>query len=325
MKKVLSLLTAATTLLLSAACSKSDHSPDPDKGNGFDDSYTPGVLYIKQAREGITRFDLATGTVIEVIPYWTDSGWDISWDGSFGVKQVNEDTYDTRYLLFNTANGSIVREIRYEPNDYDGGSPLISPDGTKLALQPQDEDGLVILDMDGNVLYNMRGYGGHEFKWLDDISWEPDGSILFKKDGALWRTSKDFMQATRVREIPFHDWTGYAAASPDGKKIAVSAGNHIYLMNSDGTDFHAVTESNQEELFPAFSPDSKYIAMMANQRAPNAGDAGAGAPHLCIIPADGQVYRVWPGEDSRVIHPMVAGHTDSRGLGKAIVGNFVWR
>ena len=311
-------------LLLSGACNKSEGIA-PGGGTGFETTEAPGVLYIKQGREGITRFDLATGTVTNVIPHWLDAGWDISRDGSFGVKQVNESTYDTRYMIFSTASGAVIREVRYQPNDNHGGLPLISPDGTKLALQPEYEDGLVILDMNGNVLHNISGYGTHEFKWLDDISWEPGGTILFKKDNELWRTTTDFSRATRVCSIPFDDWTGYAAASPDGQKLAVSAGNHIYLMNSDGSAFRAVTESDQREVAPAFSPDSKYIAMKANSRAPMQGDAAGNAFHICIIPADGQVYRVWPGEDNRVIHPMVAGEPSSRGLGKTIVGDFVWR
>jgi len=96
-------------------------------------------------------------------------------------------------------------------------------------------------------------------------------------------------------------------------------------MNADGSDFHAVTQSDQKEFMPCFSPDSKYIAMKANTRAPMEGDNVAGAPHVCIIPADGQVYKVWPGEDNRVIHPMAKGDPDSRGLGIAMVWDFLWR
>ena len=324
--KTASLFTITAALLLTAACSKSDHGPTPDsgKGTGFEGTGAPGVLYIKQGREGITRFDLTTGTVTEVMPHWLDIGWDISWDGTLGVKQVDVDSYHTDYIIFSTADGHTVRKVPYEPYD-DAGLPEISPDGSMLAIQPMFNDGLVILDMDGNVLHNISGYGNHRFEFLDPINWEPGGTILFRNGDELWRTTADFSRANRVCSIPFDDWNGRAVASPDGTKIAVSAGNHIYLMNSDGTDFHAVTESDQKEMFPVFSPDSKYIAMKANARAPMDGDNNGNAYHICIIPADGQVYRVWPGDDNRVIHPMVAGHTDSRGLGKTIVGDFVWR
>lgn len=311
--------------MLLGACSKSGDSPAPD-GGGFPDNKAPGSIFIKQGAEGITKFDLSSGVVSSIVPNWYNgSGWDISWDATKGVKQVDKTSYDTRYVIFNTQDGSTINEILYEPNDNHGGLPAISADGKLLALRPVLDDGLVILDMNGKVLRNISGYGAsHEFEYLDPVCWEAGGTILFKKDGGLWHTSTDFNRATKVRDIPFDDWKGHATASPDGKKIAVSAGNHIWLMNADGTDFHQVTESDQKEVAPCFSPDSKYIAMKANSRAGEPGE-GTTAFHLCIIPADGKVYKVWPGEDDRVIHPVAKGAIDSRGLGITIVGDFVWR
>jgi len=325
MKRFQFMIGFAAVLLL-GACSKSNDAPSPD-GGGFPGNNAPGAIFIKQGTEGITKFDLSTGVVSGIIPNWSNGlGWDISWDGTKGVKQVDKAYYDTRYVIFDINNGSTVKEIFYEPNDNHGGLPYFSPDGTKLGLRPTLRDGLVILDMNGNVLRSISGYGAsHEFEYLDPIAWEAVGTILFKKDGGLWRTSTDFSRATKVRDIPFDDWTGDVTASPDGKKIALSAGNHIWLMNADGGDFHQVTESDQKEVAPCFSPDSKYIAMKANSRAGVPG-SGTTASHLCIIPSDGQVYKVWPGEDNRVIHPMAKNdNPDSRGLGIAIVGDFVWR
>ncbi|GAA4808874.1 hypothetical protein GCM10023231_42690 [Olivibacter ginsenosidimutans] len=317
------LLWTVVAMMMLNACSKSN----PDEVNPDNGHYGSGNIFIKQGTEGITKFDLTTGILSSVIPNWLSAGWDISWDGKKGVKEVNESSYDTRYIFFNTADGSTIKELFYEPNDNNGGLPYISPDGSKLALRPTLRDGLVILDVNtGHVLRNISGYGNtHEFEYLDPICWEPGGTILFKKDGGLWRTSNDFGRATKVRDIPFSDWRGYADASPDGKKIVVPAGNHIWLMNADGSDFHAVTESNQDEFSPCFSPDSKYIAMKANARAPEIAGSSDNAYHLCIIPADGEVYKVYPGEDKRVIHPRARGDEDSRGLGMTIVGDFVWR
>ncbi|WP_142684927.1 TolB family protein [Chitinophaga polysaccharea] len=57
-----------------------------------------------------------------------------------------------------------------------------------------------------------------------------------------------------MRDIPFSDWKGYASASPDGKKIALPLGEHIWLMYADGSDFHQITEGDQRETNPCFSP-----------------------------------------------------------------------
>ncbi|MFX1707027.1 hypothetical protein PV783_23865 [Chitinophaga sp. CC14] len=324
MKTRILLLPVLVAMMLFNACKKDDQQgPGGDNGSY---NYGPGAIFIKQGTEGITKIDMSTGELSLVMKNWLDAGWDISWDGKKGVKQVDVSYDETKYIIFNTGDGSTLKEVSYEPADNHGGLPCISPDGTKLALRPTLREGLVILDMAGNVLKSIAGYGAdHTFEYLDPINWAPDGSILFKKNSSLYRTSVDFSRAFKIKDIPFSDWKGDAVASPDGQKIAMSLNGHIWLMNADGSDLHQVTQSSQQEVAPSFSPDSRYIAMKANSRAGVPG-SGTTAPHLCLIPADGQVYKVYPGEDNRVIHPTVKGASpDSRGLGVAIVGDFVWR
>jgi hypothetical protein len=301
-------------------------------GNGS--SSLPGAIYFKTADAGIERLDLSTGRVSTVMPYWTDAfsgtSWDISWDGTRGVKVKSPRAFHedegVRYTMFDTADGRTVRDVIYHPDEGDnGGMPNISPDGKYLALRPTLDDGLVILDMEGNILRNIRNMIGY----LDPITWERGGTILFGRDGWLWRTSTDFRKAFKIQEIPSSEWKGNAAASPDGKKIAVPVGRHIWMMNADGSDFHAITESNQAEGMPSFSPDSRWLAIACNPRAASAANSEievyviGTAPHLCIIPADGRVYNVEPGKDDRVMHPRPKGSPDSP-VGM-LVRDFVWR
>lgn len=326
--RMFSLFTTATIGLSLMLCScKKNSDAGPGGGNNGNYNYGPGNIYIKQGTEGITRLNMSTGILSNVMANWIGAGWDISWDGTTGVKETTPAGPVTKYILFNTGNGATIREINYEAtNEANGGLPYFSPDGTRLALRPTLDEGLVILDRNGNVLRHISGYGSdHTFEYLDPVNWAADGTILFKKGSSLYRTTADFSRASKVKGIPFTDWRGEAAASPDGKKIALSAGGHIWLMNTDGSDFHQVTESDQEEVSPGFSPDSKWIAIKANSRAGVPG-SGTTAEHLCIFPADGQVYKVYPGEDKRVLQVAVKGQpADSRGLGMTIVGDFVWR
>lgn len=320
MKKFLPILWSL--IILWGACSKDDNPSPGDKDNNFGTGY----IFYKIGLQGIRKLNLRNGQISDVLPPWSHSGWDISWDGKFGVKKEEPTSYDTRYVLFDTNNGSTIREVRYEPRGFRGGLPYLSPDGKLIALRPTSDDGLVILDMAGNVLQQVYGYGAsHDFEYLDPIAWEPSNTILFKKDGGLWRTAPDFSKANKVCDIPFADWDGTVTASPDGKKIALAAGHHIWLMNADGSDFHAITESDQMEHSPCFSPDSKFIAVAANPRAPEISGSSENAFHLCLIPADGQRYKVIPGEDNRVIHPKEKGTLEDSTLGMAIVGDFVWR
>jgi hypothetical protein len=312
-----------------AACKKDNNNIGPGGGGHY--NYGPGAIFFKQGTEGIRRLDMSTGALSEVAPHWQGAGWDISWDGKTGVQQHDPtgNAASSDYVLFNTGNGSVISTVHYSApsgDDHDGGLPMISPDGSMLALWPTLNDGLVIIGMNGRVIKSLSGYGNYRFKYLDPINWAPDNTLLFKMNGALYRTSKDLTRASKVRDIPFTDWKGQAVASPDGKKIALSAGNHIWLMNADGSDFHAITESSQREIKPSFSPDSKYLAILANSRAGTPGDGFFTAAHLCLVPADGQVYKVYPGEDKRVIQVVEQGrHADSEGLGMSIVGDFVWR
>ena len=330
--KKLGLTLSLAALLLLSSCSKNG-TPSPGGGksnNGFPAGYDAGSIYYKAGGAGIMRFDLSARTVTNILPSWSDAGWDISWDGTMGVKEIDPVGFETvtHYILFNTADGSTIKDIEYQaPSGYAGSLPSFSPDGTRLMLRPTLNEGLIILDMDGNILHHVSGYGeGHEFNYLEAFNWMPDGTLLFKKDGGLWRTSADFSRATRIIDIPFDDWRGDCTASPDGTKIALSAGNHIWLMNADGSNFHAVTTSMQWEGAPSFSPDGKYMAIKANSRAPLEGDKGKSATSLCIIPADGQVYDVYPENDDRVIHPTEAGKSPSKeGLGMPMVWDFVWR
>ncbi|MDR2216406.1 MAG: hypothetical protein LBE59_11290 [Nevskiaceae bacterium] len=298
----------------------------------------PGAIYFETSDPGINRLDLSTGRVTTVLARssdaYTGSAWDISWDGRMGVTYDEPSAFHAdegvRYIVFDTSTGVAIREVIYHPNsgETDGGFPNWSPNGKLLALRATFDDGLVILDMGGNILRDIHGEAGY----LDPITWESGGSILYAKDGWLRRISADFRRSDSVRQLPTKKWSGYIAASPDGRKIALPVGNHIWMMNADGSDYHAITTSDRAEKTPVFSPDGKWLAIGCNPGAAgvvweSAGDTYAVSGttfHLCIIPADGQVYDVSPGADSRVIHPQPRGESTTSGVGMT-AGTFVWR
>jgi Tol biopolymer transport system component len=311
-----SLVVAISLIALLGACARN-----------YDQSVLPGTIYFQQGGTGgIQRMELSTGTVSDVVRHWPRfSSWDISWDGKFGV-QGSGRIDETTYFIFNTSTGETIREVRYEPYDADSaGSPKISPDGNFLAVEPTRYVGVEILDMEGHTLRSFT----HELT-RDPISFEPGGGILYESFGWLRRTTPDARRHVDIRELPDKRGKSYPAASPDGKKIALRQGDHIWMMNADGSDFHAVTQSDQREAFPQFSPDSKWLAFSCNNREGRISWDLAWASiergtifRLCVIPADGQTYNVLPGKDSRVIHPRPKGDPDT-GIGMAIV-DFLWR
>jgi hypothetical protein len=105
---------------------------------------------------------------------------------------------------------------------------------------------------------------------LFDGSWMPDGSLVlsatvdelygektFYADG-LYMLSADRSKYTAIGSglvKPKHP-----AASPDGKKVAFSMNNHIWVINTDGTGLRQVTTGDKAETHPCWSPDGKYLA-----------------------------------------------------------------
>src|SRR5207237_5979088 len=65
------------------------------------------------------------------------------------------------------------------------------------------------------------------------------------------------------------------AISPDGSKLAFILGEHVWTMNTDGSNAVQLTTSSGKETWPVWSPDGKWIAVFNN------------AVDIVIIPSGG--------------------------------------
>ena len=145
----------------------------------------------------------------------------------------------------------------------------------------------------------------------------PDNTLLFALDDNLYRTNKEFTQATLVKTFNFDSW-GDFNVSPDGKKIALRGGSHLWMMNADGSNLTQITESSWKEVTPVFSPDSKYLLIGYDHTTTSAWGRYW---HMAIIPADFNKYNVDEGADKRVIPFIPKGETTP----EASDGIMVWR
>ena len=107
------------------------------------------------------------------------------------------------------------------------------------------------------------------------ISTLTDAKIVFKsyRDGSrsLYVMDDDGSNVQRLTASPGL----WPAWSPDGKQIAFNAIPPevpnwpqiyaIYIINSDGTDEHRLTNEDTFESHPTWSPDGKYIAFDSNR------------------------------------------------------------
>jgi Tol biopolymer transport system component len=285
------------------ACSK--EGTTPDAGGGDDGGGNPpnvnigtGFIYFEWATEGLQKINLQTSEKSVVLPDDVSrSGFDVSWDGKqlLEANDASDDYESEIYTLTNLSNGTIVWQFRKYTGHAQNTTPLLSPDNTLIAAPPTFDDGIIILDTRGNILAELLSINGN--KLTNEVAWMPDGTLLIATEKSLYRTNQAFTTATLIAQFNFDVW-GAVAANRQGTKIAFRGGNHIWLMNTDGSNMIQVTDSNDFESHPVFSPDGNYLLVGTE---PSPMQLGGYYYHMRIIPADGKKYNVNQGADPNVI------------------------
>jgi hypothetical protein len=306
-------------VLIFSACSKSnsadDNEPAPRTG------YTQlgsGMIYYAWATEGILKVDLKTGVKGQFLKGNTSrNGWDVSRDNTLLLEAADRSgDYDAEtYTITNIKDGTIVSQFRKASGYSNHTTPTFSYDKKLILVPPTYDDGIMLLDLQGNILFHFVNYNGKKLEGR--VIWMPDNTFMFRQDNNLYRTNKEFTQATLVKTLNFADW-GHFNVSPDGSKIALKNGNHLWMMNADGSNLTQITESNDSEMWPVFSPDSKYLLIGYDDT--YTGPFGR-YWHMAIIPADFGKYNVDKRADKRVIPFIAKGETRA----EAADGTMLWR
>lgn len=276
-------------ILFFSACSK-DNNGDTGPSN---QGPTGSILY--DNGEKIYSLDLRTGAkeiYFEQNNYSLNS-WDVSWDGRTRLEtsSIAGDFQNIRFAFVNTANAEISKEIIYPR--LAGEDRLIagklSPDNAHILLEPDFNHGIVLLDLAGTIVQHLRTVNGKNLTLGDRALMLADKSILFTFDGKhILKTSPPYDEIVAIKEMSYADW-GNIHSSRDGSKLSVRIDKHIYVMNSDGTDFIQVTDSQTQEREGIFSPDGKFLLVAADYQP---GTIRPGTWSLNIIPLDGGIHRV---------------------------------
>ena len=307
-------------VLLVSACSKNTGNDDNETtpGIGGSGQLGTGMVYYDWATDGVLKVDLKTGVKGKLLAYYTRrNGWDISQDNTWLLEATDyPQDYDAElYTITNIKDGTIVSKFKKLSGYANLTNPTLSYDKKLILVPPTDDDGIIILDLQGNILFNLVSYQGQKLEGR--VVWMPDNTFLFTQGNNLYRTNKEFTKATLVKTFNFDTW-GNVNVSPDGNKIALRGGNHLWMMNADGSHLTQITESNDMEAWPVFSPDSKYLLVGYNYTLTNQlGHMW----NLAIITADFGKYNVADKADKQVIPFIPKGESTP----EAADGTVLWR
>ena len=141
-------------------------------------------------------------------------------------------------------------------------SPAYSPDGSRIAFVSTRSGirDIYIMDADGSNPVN-----------LSNTAVDAEGDPQFSPDGTkiLW-TAKSGNMTQRVT-VANLDGTGQVALtdnansqfepawSPDSKKVAMTIGDDIWVVNADGTELKNLTNTVGQDSDPTWTPDGKTI------------------------------------------------------------------
>lgn len=143
------------------------------------------------------------------------------------------------------------------------GTATVSPDGKYLFFSsvPKEEEMPRLYWVSTAVIERLRPA---EFR-QEEVTYEIAYASKASRDGEVFITDKEGKSRIQITDRMGND--GYAAWSPDGKRIACYAYHDgrktwsIHAMNKDGSNRQRLTHAkNKWDSAPAWSPDGKKIA-----------------------------------------------------------------
>lgn len=310
-----------TAMLLPGGCKKESANPGGDTGNaGRFEKLGGRYIYYQWADDGILKFDLATATVSTLKQdNASRNGWDISTDGTQYIQAEDKQGgyYDIEiFTLTNITNSTVIAQFEKESGYANASFPKLSRNAQLIATPPTLDNGLMVLDLQGKLLHHIKKFLDQDID-KGNVNWMPDNSVVFSIGKKICRTNPEFTQASVIKELPFDEWQDLSVSN-DGAKMAFAAHNHIWMMNADGSSMVQVTNSNQVEVIPKFSPDGNWLILGTDYH--STGPFGH-IWRLVIIPADGKQYNVNEGADNNVI-PLIRKGEDRA---EACSGIVLWR
>lgn len=143
--------------------------------------------------------------------------------------------------------------------DLSDGFPDWSPDGEQIAFDrtvgldtEAESSSIFIMNRDGTEVREVHPDG-------DSPRWSPDGSrLVFGLEGNVYLIDPNGANLERLTQSGDGEDFGHATWSPDGAKLTyegfANGERQVFVMNADGTDPVALTNTLGEKFEPTWSP-----------------------------------------------------------------------
>lgn len=221
-----------------------------------------GTLYFHESLLGIETMDISTGSLTTLaageMPNVRPDKWILGVIVNDLAVVSPNGTQKQIILPHSGINGS------YDVNFHD---PQLSPDGRYIAYDQPGFSGLTyIVNASTGALVLTIGDEATYF-YYSHPSWGKDGSLYVNADpfnavqvnGGIFKIDNTFQSITRVDKSL--NSPKQPTVSPDGNTIAFILNNHLWTMGIDGSNAKQITTSDKTEIYPTWSPDSKWVAV----------------------------------------------------------------
>ncbi len=222
--------------------------------------------------------------------------------------------------------------------------PTPSSDGKWLAYatRHEDETGIMLRDLstgdDSWLAYPVQ-HDDQESRTTRDVlpgfSWTPDNQhIVISYGGKIWKINVSNKSATEIPfrinskielgpeldfDYPISDSQEFTvtqirdiAPSPDGKKLAFTALNEVYLMDLPNGDPKKLVDLNETQAQPVWSPNGEWLAFVSWKA--EGGKVYKVRPNgreLTVINKEPGVFQnpVWSNDGSKIV--LIKGQTEA--------------